>query len=72
MCAVRIDFSLNLASLILQKPCTDLVPNIGMIVVGAHSLFYTPVEVDEFGFGEGLPTTMPAAPMAALPAPATV
>ena len=41
-------------------------------LVGAHSLFYTPVEVDEFGFGEGLPTTMPAAPMAALPAPATV
>jgi hypothetical protein len=40
-----------------------------MIVVGAHSLFYTPVEVDEFGFGEGLPTTMPATVAAA---PATV
>lgn len=30
-------------------------------VVGAHSVFYTPVEVDEYGFGEGLPTTMPVA-----------
>jgi hypothetical protein len=30
-----------------------------MALVGLHAIFYTPVEVDEFGFGEGLPTTMP-------------
>src|SRR5688572_14150187 len=38
------------------------------IVVGLHAIFYTPVEVDEFGFGEGLPTTMPTA----APAPQAV
>lgn len=38
-----------------------------LIVVGFHAMFYTPVEIDEFGFGEGLPTTMPAALPASAP-----